>query len=423
MKKITDFDWKDYYLNNDENEYTLFSELVLQKDTFDMTWTDIVNVYNDLVGTHFTSDWARKRAKREELNPEEVSDEDIIDLINSKQLCKEGKIPEDTEKLSELDWKIVDLNVSKWAKSDERVQLNALYRRIAREISIREMGREIAHAMNDIYKLRPVTILDSKDRKNGKEAILQLSDWHYGVEVDSIYNKYNPDVAVQRVEKLKDEVFELINLHNIKHVYVVNLGDLIAGRIHLQLRINSRIDVITQLIEVTELLAQLLNELSNFVTIDYYDTMDNHSRLEPNLKNNIELESLTRVTRWHLEERLKDNMNIHINTDNTFGDDIIAFTTWKNGFEIAGVHGHKDNPVKVIDNLSMMTKKHYDLILSSHLHHFSADEKNETVLVSNSSLMGTDEYAQSLRLTSKPSQNLIVLGDDNPVYCIHKINL
>ena len=71
----------------------------------------------------------------------------------------------------------------------------------------------------------------------------------------------------------------------------------------------------------------------------------------------------------------------------------------------------------------MMTKIHYDLILSAHLHHFSADEKNETILISNASLMGTDDYAQSLRLNSKPSQNLIILGEDNPLECIYNIPL
>ena len=37
--------------------------------------------------------------------------------------------------------------------------------------------------------------------------------------------------------------------------------------------------------------------------------------------------------------------------------------------------------------------------------------------------MGTDDYAQSLRLTAKPSQNLILLGNNNPIECIYNIRL
>ena len=37
--------------------------------------------------------------------------------------------------------------------------------------------------------------------------------------------------------------------------------------------------------------------------------------------------------------------------------------------------------------------------------------------------MGTDDYAQQLRLSSKPSQNLIIVSKENPVECVYKINL
>ena len=48
---------------------------------------------------------------------------------------------------------------------------------------------------------------------------------------------------------------------------------------------------------------------------------------------------------------------------------------------------------------------------------------SNNLLISNSSLMGTDDYAQSLRLTAKPSQNLIILGKNNPIECIYNIRL
>jgi hypothetical protein len=38
-------------------------------------------------------------------------------------------------------------------------------------------------------------------------------------------------------------------------------------------------------------------------------------------------------------------------------------------------------------------------------------------------MMGTDEYAENLRLASIPSQNLFILSEDNPTKAIYKINL
>ena len=91
--------------------------------------------------------------------------------------------------------------------------------------------------------------------------------------------------------------------------------------------------------------------------------------------------------------------------------------------KILGVHGDKDKPSTVIEKLSMLSQTHYDLVLTAHYHHFQCDERNNTLLVGNGSLMGTDSFAQKLRLSSKPSQNLIICTPKNVCYAIYKIDL
>ena len=152
--------------------------------------------------------------------------------------------------------------------------------------------------------------------------------------------------------------------------------------------------------------------------IHYYDCLDNHSRLEPNKKDAMDLESLARVIPWYLKERIGGKVIIH---ENEFDEGIISFKC--HGYEICGVHGDHDKPSAVVDNMCLMTHRHYDMVLTAHLHHFSADEKNETVVVSNGSLMGTDTYAKNLRLSSKASQNLIIVGDNSVCECIYRIIL
>ena len=70
-----------------------------------------------------------------------------------------------------------------------------------------------------------------------------------------------------------------------------------------------------------------------------------------------------------------------------------------------------------------MTHRHYDMLCTAHLHHFSCDEQNQSIVVSNSSLMGVDRYAERLRLTSDPSQTLIISTDKNACECIYRIVL
>ena len=45
------------------------------------------------------------------------------------------------------------------------------------------------------------------------------------------------------------------------------------------------------------------------------------------------------------------------------------------------------------------------------------------MVVSNSSLMGVDRYAEKLRLTSDPSQTFIVATPENVCECIYRIIL
>ena len=124
---------------------------------------------------------------------------------------------------------------------------------------------------------------------------MQLSDIHYGIEDKTMWNEYSPTIAKQRIEKLQNKVIEYLKKENITDLYIINLGDMIGGRIHLQLRLNSRIDVITQTIEISEILAEFMNNLSKYTNIHGYFSTDNHGRLEPNIKDVIDLESLSRI--------------------------------------------------------------------------------------------------------------------------------
>ena len=90
---------------------------------------------------------------------------------------------------------------------------------------------------------------------------------------------------------------------------------------------------------------------------------------------------------------------------------------------IAAAHGDKDKQNSVIEKLTLFTRNPYDLVCTAHLHHFSMDEKDQCRLISNGSLMGTDAYARSLRLHSKPSQTLIIATPENVCDIIHIIEL
>lgn len=373
---------------NPKDAQNILEKIRYLKEVQYYTWKEIADALNN----EFELDFTPSKYQSQYLRAKERSEE---------QLDVDSYIKAQKEKITNRDI----LN-----------QANAYIRRMSREDTLKDIALTCAQEMSS-KKLLPVYFDNDCESKGDKKAILCISDWHYGIEFKNYWNTFNPEVAKERISKLCEKTIEYGLKNGVNQLFVVNLSDLIAGRIHAQIRYQSRIDVITQTIEVSEILAEFLTNLSKYFKVEYRDCLDNHSRLEPNKADSMDLESLVRVITWYLKERLKNtDITIH---DNFFGEDIVSFSVFNH--RICAVHGHKDRPENVIKNLTMMTQEHWDLILTAHRHHFSADEANECLVVSNGSLMGTDSYAANLRLSSKPTQNLIIVSEDNVAESIYRI--
>lgn len=374
-----------------------------------LTWTELANIINAECDYNYSESYYRKALYANKCAEDETQ-----------------RVPEAIEQIEQDDEAtrlatlLSDIKKERIRLSDERVQNNAYIRRMTREESIRDIAMSVANTISQKVLLDSVDNSHFVHKFSEKEGLLLLSDWHYGMVCDSCWNKYNPDVARKRIAKLLDEVKKLCIEQDITHITVLNLSDLISGRIHFKIRLESRIDVITQTIEVSEILAEFLTELSEIAEIDYYDCLDNHSRLEPIKTDSLDLESLVRIIPWFLKTRLADNQNIRIQ-DNEFSDDIIYAQIFDH--TIYAVHGHKDTPTNAVKNLTMMLKGTPDLVCIAHRHHFTADEQNEVLLIGNGSLMGSDSFAVDNRLTSHPSQTFITVTKENVADAIYRIPL
>lgn len=394
--------------NESVEEYT--DRVCKLKQDYRLTWEELKDIINEQTGGNRSESYYRKNFGKKSSDYAEVNyDECAV----SSSCDSDSGCDSDDDLLTKI-------KKEKMKLSEYRIQTNADLRRISREETIKEIAKDFADKMTS-KKLLSCVVKDWFTADGDNSAILAISDWHYGIVVENYWNKYNPEIARERISKLRDEVIDKCLRNNVNELHVVNLADLICGRIHLPLRLQSRFDVITQIMEVSEILAEFLSDIAvSGLLVHYYDCVDNHSRLEPDKNDSLEIETLARITKWYLKERLKDNERIAIH-DNNYGNDIVCFDC--KGYSIAGVHGDKDAPNKVVENISLMTHRTFDLILTAHFHHFSCDERNETVVVSNGSLMGTDEYARKLRLSARPSQNLIIASDKSVVDSICRIVL
>ena len=389
-------------MTNDDYLMYLYSK----KDELSLSWKDIADLMRQCEDRAYSEDKYRKRCKYlSETGYNKVCDAYECEFDDTKDEADLFSIEEEFSAQKALQ-----------RLRDERNQLKQYYRQYSREDTLKDLAKECAAIIADA---NPFTLKIINQPKNEEvEGVLEISDWHYGITIDSHWNEYSPAICIDRVNSLLNKTIELIKKNNISTIRVLNLGDLISGRIHSQIRIENREDVISQVINVSELLAKFLNSLSEYASVEYYDCLDNHSRIEPNMKESLRLESLARITTWYLCERFKYSNRVCIHF-NKYSDDIIMFDTL--GWKFAGVHGDLDKLSTVVKNLQTFTRNSVDVICTAHLHHFSCNEENGCTVISNPSLMGMDSFAESKRLYSKPAQTFFIVSKDQPVESIHRI--
>ena len=382
-------------LQRNESTKEYITRICQNKELYGLTWKDIANQVALNTGMKRDESYYRKKYKN---CPGDVNNN--MNEVN-------------TEMLSEL---ILQLKKEQVKLADERAQNQAYVRKMAREETLKDMAIKAARAIGEKKALLKPTqhVFEKGERK----AVLQLSDWHMGIEIDNYKNKYSPTITMDRLATLRDKVINLLVENKVDELWIADLGDLISGRIHLPLRIQSRMDVISQEILVSELLAELLSDLSQHCKIHYYSVIDNHSRVEPNKEASLQLETLARIHPWYLKQRLAGNKRIEIH-QNKIDETVMTFNIYD--WLFAGVHGDKDRPSKVVNNITNLSHTKFDIILTAHLHHFASEEDYDTVVVSNGSLMGVDDHAYDLRKFSAPTQNLIIVTPENPTKYIARI--
>ena len=297
-------------------------------------------------------------------------------------------------------------------KQKVRDWYNAYRRDIREEVRIENLKDEIKFAAEKFGKLEPIVWPEVKETPVEKtEAVLLVSDLHIGVECDNYYNKYNKDIAKERLAKLQQNVIKYCSINNVSVLNILNLGDLINGVIHTNARIEAQMDVAEQIMYAGELIANFLYGLSKEIpNITYRSVFDNHSRAIANKNEHIEKEQFSRVIDWFIAERLKDTPIEFIANDIDGG---IGRMKLASGKTLMFCHGHNDGRNNSYQNFIGLTQEWVDYICMAHYHNPASKDFQGCKVFINGSIVGTESYAFGRRLFTKPSQKLIIFNEGN----------
>lgn len=293
---------------------------------------------------------------------------------------------------------------------DQRREYNAILAREAREDHLLQCLREAAERMNTTSPL--LRRYDGGIIADGdNEAVLVLTDWHYGMVADNIWNRYNTDICRRRLEELQAKAIERLRLHNVQILHVFVLGDMANGAIHVTSRVAAEEHVVDQLMHVSEMVAETVSALANCVKYtQVYCTYGNHMRTVPNKKDSIHADNMEKIIPWWLKERLKDRDDVVV--CDTGRDEMLRAVVCGN--EVCAVHGDLDGGKDAALALSQMYERAYgrkmQYLFTGHYHSILDTENYGITSVRAGGLCGTDEYAKNARLFSTPSQTLAIFG-------------
>ena len=157
--------------------------------------------------------------------------------------------------------------------------------------------------------------------------------------------------------------------------------------------------------------------------VDVYSTYGNHMRTVQNKKDSVHSDNMERIVPWWLRQRLSDNEGVHV-IDSPYYEFVKLNVL---GWNIVATHGDLDSPKDfgVMAN-TLFTKvfgETIDYAVIADKHHKEALDKMGIENCVVSSLCGTDEYANNMRLYGEPSQTMMIFNKEDGQECVYNIKV
>ena len=388
-----------------ESQEQYFYRICSMKESLGFTWPQMTEIFNTEFGcnkgdTAYRKQWA---------------------AFNKVFNANVDKLVGENTYSNELKDQIDELYKAKRQLFDQRREYNKI---LASDARADHLTERLIEAANLVPLQDYSNIFTFKNNSSNEEAVLCLSDWHYGQVSNNIWNEYNTEICKERVAKLFDKVANALQEHSIRTLHIVLLGDFVNGAIHIGSRVAAEENTCEQLMHVSEILASFINALSVYVnSVNVYSTYGNHARTVQHKEDSIHADNMERVIPWWLKQRLKNNNKVSI-VDSEFYE-FSYFNVC--GYNIVCTHGDldkfKDLGVTINSLFSKKYGKTIDYTFSGDKHHLESFEQFgiESSLVG--SLCGTDEYANNKRLYSYPMQTLCIFTPEDGKLCSYNIKL
>lgn len=366
-----------------------------------------------IYGQQYSSDVARRMM---------YGSKRTLDILSSEEISHVS----DVKIMSEIDQKMLNLQIERQKFFDQRAAFNKVVRDRSRQEELNEILIQ-AVSSGDLPKLEYVP---SASYTSDNDLLVSLNDIHYGANVKNYWNTYNSDICREMMCKYLDNILSIKSTHGSESCIVWANGDMINGNIHHSIAVSNKENVVEQVKGVSELIAEFLVVLSrNFSTVSYVSVSGNHSRIDPNKDKSLVGERLDDLIEWYLSARLNDFDNIFICDEKSDRSpvkynkvDNTMYIVNVRGKTYCGVHGDFDGSPGKVQSLQTMVGSPVYAVLSGHLHHCKTDDVQGIRTIMAGSFLGMDEYCVQKRIYGTQEQ-MVCVCDEYGIRCSYNVQL
>jgi len=373
----------------DESPKAYRIRLYRNKDAYGLNNVEIGKLCNEAFGVDYDESAHRKKVKSYLTG----YDDGYKDAVKDNESNSSSKQIEHTlEQIRKERKKLQTLNVER--------------NRIDREEARQELFYEYVSNMITALPLPKFEVIQPMESE--KEYLLTIADVHYGALYESLNNSYSPEIARVRFEVLTGEVVKFISEKKITHLNIASLGDEVQGILRCtDLKLNQS-TVVQSIVEICRIISLFLNEISKYVTIDYYCVpTSNHTQLRPlgTKANEIASEDYCYLIGQYITDLCSNNSRITIHTERK--DEFVRI--YIQNHTIYACHGHQfggtNNPIQ---ELNMVFGEQINYLFLGHLHNRGVKCEGESIMSDIEthivpSFCGSDPYANHIRKGSKAS--------------------